>query len=111
MSASQDAVSAKAAARPPEKTPAPAARGPGAAGDLAIGANGIEPRHAAHDELGNDQRQPKAQNTDQIEQQEGAAAVGTGHVRKFPDVAQADRRAGSGHDETEARGPVVALHR
>ena len=47
----------------------------------------------------------------QITQQEGAAAVGAHLAGKFPDVAQAHRRAGCGQDEAQVGGPLVPLFR
>ncbi len=45
-------------------------------------------------------------NTEQIDQHEGAAAVLAGDVGKFPDIAQPDRGAGGGQDKGHTPRPV-----
>lgn len=56
-------------------------------------------------------RKAHQEHDQQITQQEGAAAVGAHLAGKFPDVAQAHRRAGCGQDEAQVGGPLVPLFR
>ena len=44
-------------------------------------------------------RNPDDRDAQQIHQHEGAATVLTGDIRKFPDIAQAHGRAGSGKNK------------
>ena len=57
------------------------------------------------------QRHADQKNAAQIYQYECASAVLTGDVGKFPDVAEADRRAGGHQNEAQIAAPGVAFRR
>ena len=54
-----------------------------------------------------DNHQGEQQDKQDIEQDEGGAAVLARHVGETPDVAQADSRSGCGEDDTDAALEVV----
>ena len=58
-------------------------------------------------QLGDQERQADAECAGEIDEQERAAAVLAGHVRKAPDVADADREADRRQQESESRRPLL----
>ncbi|MNF52785.1 hypothetical protein D3C84_341440 [compost metagenome] len=86
----------------------PVAAGAGLASHRGDGALGVGAAAAADHELGHQQRNADGQDTGQVDQDEGAAAVLPGDIGKFPDIAQAHRRTGGGEEEYPARRPQAA---
>ncbi|MNQ89040.1 hypothetical protein D3C85_1043340 [compost metagenome] len=65
---------------------------------------------AAEQGLPHQHRHPQGEAEQQEHQQEGATAVGGGHIGKLPDGAEADGRAGRRQHMTETGRPLNLAH-
>ena len=86
----------------------PANHGPRPAAQLAESSHRIFMGMTADHHLGEHDRDPDDHDAEEIEENEGPAAVHAGDVGEFPDIAEPDCRAGRSHDKAEATAPVSA---
>ena len=80
----------------------------GVPGDRGDAAGRIAAPAMPDGELGKHQRHDHQGQSQQIEGHEGAAAIRSDLVRKFPDAANADRGTDGGQHETDTSRPLLA---
>ena len=78
----------------------------GSSPDAAHGADGRASAAPADRNLCHEEHEARRERKDDVGKNEGSSAVDAGPEREFPDGAEADRRAGRGENEAEARAPL-----
>ena len=75
---------------------------PAFSSELFEGVRGVEAAHASYDDFAHHRRHAYTEDDDDVDEEEGRAAVHPREVGEFPEVAEADCGAGRGDDEADA---------